>query len=358
MSARDFAITGSCPNAFFTTSGYRVKMTDFRKPAEPSLHDVGESGVLSTILAALAAHPAASVLVGPGDDSAVFAIDGNAVVSTDAMVEGADFRRDWSSGFELGWKLAATNLSDIAAMGAVPKALTVTVLAPNDTPVRLLEEVTAGLSEACQVLAPGCAVVGGDLSRSPVLAFSVTAIGETGATPPVTRGGAKPGDILAYAGQLGFAGFGLRLLSEQCATVTAASQDALARLWQEYPDALAAQLAPSPPIVLGLRAALAGATAMMDVSDSLSLDAARLGAASGVTLNLEASALQPELDGMTLDDILFGGEDHGLLATFSESAELPTGFRQIGAVQHRTEQLLVDGSAVDPRGWDPYRTES
>jgi thiamine-monophosphate kinase len=332
-------------------------MTDYREPSDPSLHDVGESGVLSSILAALAAHPAASVVLGPGDDSAVFAIDGDAVVSTDAMVEGVDFRLDWSSGFELGWKLAATNLSDIAAMGAVPKALTVTVLAPSDTPVRLLQDVTSGLTEACQVLAPGCAVVGGDLSRSPVLAFSVTAIGETGTTAPVTRGGAKPGDIVAYAGQLGFAGYGLRLLSDQCATVSPASQDSLARLWQEYPDALAAQLAPSPPVALGLGAALAGATAMMDVSDSLSLDAARLGKASDVTLNLAASALQPELDGMTLDDILFGGEDHGLLATFTEPDDLPTGFRQIGTVQRRTEQLLVDGAAIEPRGWDPYRAE-
>lgn len=335
-------------------------MTSSGEPTERTLREVGESGVLSSLLRSLAAHsatPSTHVVIGPGDDSAVFAIDGDAVVSTDAMVEGADFRLDWSSGFELGWKLAATNLSDIAAMGAVPKALTVTVMAPLDTPVRLLESVALGLSSACEVLAPGCRVVGGDLSRSPHLAFSVTAIGETGGVPPVRRDGAQPGDTVAYAGQLGLSGFGLRLLSEQCAAVSAESQDALARLWQEYPDALAAHLAPSPPISLGVRAAHAGSTAMMDVSDSLSLDAARLGEASDVTVNLASAALHLELDGMSLDHVLFGGEDHGLLATFSDHRELPAGFRAIGTVEPRTVGLLVDGVPVEPRGWDPYRPE-
>lgn len=333
-------------------------MTDSRDQAEPTLHELGESGVLSAILSSLASASATAnnaVRVGPGDDSAVFALEGDAVVSTDAMVDGADFSLAWSSGFELGWKLAATNLSDIAAMGAVPKALTVTVFAPPATPLRLLTEVTQGLTQSCETLAPGCAVVGGDLSRSPVLAFSVTAIGDMRNVVPVTRGGAVPGDIVAYAGQLGYAGMGLRLLYRHCPPSAADVQDRLAALWQEHPNALAAQLAPSPPISLGVVAAMSGCSAMMDVSDSLSLDATRLGAASGVTLNLDSKAIQPEVDGMTLDDVLAGGEDHGLLATFPATAALPSGFRMIGSVQTRTDDLLLDGVPVIARGWDPYR---
>lgn len=333
-------------------------MTDSRDDAEPTLHELGESGVLSAILSSLASGSAtanAAVSVGPGDDSAVFALEGDAVVSTDAMVDGADFSLAWSSGFELGWKLAATNLSDIAAMGALPRALTVTVLAPPATPLRLLTEVTQGLTEACATLAPGCAVVGGDLSGSPVLAFSVTAIGDMRGVAPVTRGGAKPGDIVAYAGQLGYAGMGLRLLYSHCPPAAADVDGNLAVLWQEHPDALAAQLAPSPPISLGVIAAMSGSSAMMDVSDSLSLDATRMGAASGVTLNLDSNALQPQADGMTLDDVLAGGEDHGLLATFPPTSTLPPGFRPIGTVQPKTEALLLDGVPLVARGWDPYR---
>jgi thiamine-monophosphate kinase len=327
--------------------------------AEPALtvSEAGETQVLSAILGALhrsAVSPTSSpVVVAPGDDAAVLRVDGDTVVTSDAMVEGADFSLQWCTGFQLGWKLAATNLSDIAAMGATPIGLTVTVLAPDRTPVQLLVDVAKGLAEACNALAPGCSVVGGDLSTSAQLAFSVTAIGSMGAQTPIKRSGATPGDVVAYAGDLGLSGSGLRrLLSfgiDENSTVTVAD------LWREHPDELEAHLMPSPPIHLGRAAADSGATAMMDVSDSLSLDAARMGASSKVTLNLSSELLQSFIEVTSLHDVLTGGEDHGLLATFPPQRKLPEGFVEIGVVETQSVELLLDDAPYSPTGWDPFQ---
>lgn len=321
--------------------------------------ELGESGVLARVLARLGAADAASL--GPGDDCAVMRVRGELVVTSDTMIEGPDFRSAWHSGYELGWKLAATNLSDVAGMGARPTALTVSLAVPGDTPVALLEEIARGLDAACRALAPGCGVIGGDLGRAPVLVAAVTALGELDGRPAVTRTGARPGDTVAYAGDLGLAGLGLSLLFAESAEADGtAHARALPALRERHAAALAAQLAPTPPIGLGVVAAEAGATAMMDVSDSLSLDAARLAGASGVAIDLSAAALESGFGaqrGQTvpLAAMLTGGEDHGLLATFAPDAALPEGFRAIGRVVPEGEgSLTLDGAACRPSGWDPY----
>lgn len=330
--------------------------------------ELGERGVLRRVLAQLSAAEAATL--GPGDDCAVLGLDGELVVTTDTMIEGPDFRRAWHSGFDLGWKLAATNLSDVAAMGARPVALTVALAAPRDAPVLLLEEIARGLDAACRELAPGCGVVGGDLGTAPVLTAAVTALGELEGRPAVTRGGARPGDAVAYAGELGLAGLGLSLLFAEAADPdgTARSEPVRA-LRDRHPAAVRAQLAPAPPILLGVAAAEAGATAMMDVSDSLSLDAARLASASGVILDLSSMLLEQGFgeqggERVPVPAMLAGGEDHGLLATFPRGAEMPAGFVRIGAVRDpgaepasATESasgLRLDGTVHPPTGWDPY----
>jgi thiamine-monophosphate kinase len=322
-----------------------------------TVSEAGEAQVLSEILGALqrsaGAQTAPPLVVAPGDDAAVIRVDGDTVVTSDAMVEGVDFSLNWCTGFQLGWKLAATNLSDIAAMGATPIGLTVAVFAPDRTPVQLLVDVSTGLAEACNALAPGCSVIGGDLSTAAQLAFSVTAIGSMGARAPITRSGAAPGDIVAYAGDLGLSGSGLRRLLSFGADESSAAT--IADLWREYPDELAAHLMPSPPIHLGVAAADSGATAMMDVSDSLSLDAARMGAASTVTLNLSSELLQLFIEITSLNDVLTGGEDHGLLATFPAQTELPEGFVEIGVVETQSVELLLDGAPYSPTGWDPFQ---
>jgi thiamine-monophosphate kinase len=291
---------------------------------------VGEAGVLSRIFPRL--PQSASTLLGPGDDAAVIAApDGRFVVTTDMMIHGPDFRLAWSTPFDLGWKAAATNLSDVAAMGAVPTALVVALAAPADTPVTFHEGFADGLREACAELAPGCGVVGGDLSVSDTLTIAVTAFGDLESRPPVTRSGARAGDVVAVAGALGLAGAGLRMLFEHGLT---SSPD------RGGPE-IEAQLQPRPPISLGPVAALAGATSMIDLSDGLALDAARVAAASGVAFALHA------LSAIELD----GGEDHALLATFA--GEVPEGFRVIGRVVEGTG-VLVDGRPYEPGGWDPF----
>jgi thiamine-monophosphate kinase len=312
-----------------------------------TLGELGEAAVLRRIFPRL--PDAAVALVGPGDDAAVLAApDGRYVVTTDTMVHGPDFRLAWSTPHDLGWKAAATNLSDVAAMGARPTALVVAVAAPPDTPVGLLEGLADGLRDACNTLAPGCGVVGGDLSVSATLVIAVTAFGDLEGRDAVLRSGARPGDVVAVSGTLGLAAEGLALLFERAIDeegVPDASR--VDELRADFAAALTAQLTPSPPLADGVAAALAGATAMLDVSDGLAIDARRIADASGVAIDLVASAVGSPA-------ALTGGEDHALLATFPPEVALPGGFRRIGEVREGAG-LLIDGREYGERGgWDPY----
>jgi thiamine-monophosphate kinase len=323
-------------------------------PAETRAATLGELGELAVLARLFPRLPgAASALVGPGDDAAVVAApDGRVVMTTDLMVHGPDFRLAWSEPAELGWKAAATNLSDVAAMGARPTALVVALAAPASTPVAVLEGIADGLREGCAALAPGCGVVGGDLSVSATLTIAVTAIGDLEGRRPVLRSGARPGDVVAVSGVLGEAAGGLALLFERATDAAGhPSRDAAAALRAEAPALLAAQLAPRPPIGDGVAAALGGATAMLDLSDGLAKDARRIARASGVSLDLSSGAVGGRL-------ALDGGEDHSLLATFPPDAALPGGFRPLGRVVEADAagpRVLVDGHPYDAEsGWDPY----
>lgn len=316
---------------------------------DPCLGDVTEGRVLQAILSRTSTSPYA--LVGPGDDAAVIATpSGSVVATTDTLVQGPDFRLAWSSAYDLGWKAAAVNLADIAAMGARPTALLVALAVPRDVRLSFVEHLADGFREACAALAPGCAVVGGDLAVSDVLTIAVTALGDLEGRGPVTRSGARPGNIVAVAGELGHAAQGLSVLFGRFRDGDLPVAVDVTKLEAGESAALSAQLRPSPPIGLGSVAATAGATAMMDVSDGLALDARRMAAASGVTIALDRAAL-----GADAELAIAGGEDHALLATFPEGI-LPPGFRPIGRVVPRGEEgLLCDGLPVDPSGWDPYR---
>lgn len=318
----------------------------------PSDHDtlasIGESATLLRIFPRLP-HSAAGLL-GPGDDAAVIsAPDGRFVVTTDMMVHGPDFRLAWSTPHDLGWKAAASNLSDIAAMGAVPTALVVAIAAPADSPVTLLEGIADGLRDACTALAPDCGVVGGDLSVSPTLTIAVTAFGDLEGRAPVLRSGARAGDSVAVAGVLGQAAAALSLLFTEAVDPLGHPD---ARLAAALRPRTAPQLAPMPPIFAGRVAALAGATAMLDLSDGLAIDSARLARASGLGIDFDLASLGAH--GVDSALALGGGEDHSLLATFPAGTPLPPPFRRIG-VCVPIEGLTVDGSPHDSSGWDPYR---
>ena len=310
---------------------------------DTSLGALGESAVLARIFPRLPESNAQ--LLGPGDDAAVVAApDGRYVVTTDMMIHGPDFRLAWSSPYDLGWKAAASNLSDVAAMGGVPTALVVALAAPAETAVEFLEAFADGLREACAELAPGCGVVGGDLSVSSTLTIAVTAFGDLEGRPPVLRSGARPGDMVAVSGDLGLAAEGLRLLFDLGTVNGTPDAAAAARATENYPVPIAAQLRPRPPIADGRAAAIAGATAMLDLSDGLAIDAARIASASGVRLAIVDLSPQE----------FTGGEDHSMLATFPPGTRLPGGFRAIGEVT-AGGGVTLDGASADSLGWDPYR---
>ncbi|QOD94289.1 thiamine-phosphate kinase [Chryseoglobus sp. 28M-23] len=329
-----------------------------------TLGSVGELDALARIIPRL--PPSAATVLGPGDDAAVLAAaDGRYVVTTDMMIHGPDFRLAWSSLHDLGFKAAATNLSDVAAMGARPTALVVALAAPAETPVSDLEALADGLREACAELAPGCGVVGGDLSVSPTLTIAVTAFGDLEGREPVRRDGARVGDVVAVSGSLGSAAEGLALLFEHAVDNEGVPDaGAAARLRSEHPGAVADQLTPRPPIADGVAAALAGATSMLDLSDGLALDARRIARASGVSLDLDAAAvcMAAGVDASRLPHVIVGGEDHSLLATFPPATgpgqSLPGGFRVIGRVVEAGDDgpaLLVGGRVFSARGgWDSF----
>lgn len=326
-------------------------------PDEPTVADLSEDELLALIFPHLPLGT--GTLVPPGDDAAVVAApDGRVVISTDVLVEGHHFRRDWSSGEDVGRRAAAQNLADVAAMGARPTALVVALVAPPDLPASWVEGLARGLGAACGPL--GAGVVGGDLSGGPAVVVAVTVHGDLEGRDPVLRSGARVGDVVAHAGVQGRSAAGLALLLAGRASID--------------PELVADYRCPRPPLAAGVLAGAAGATSMLDVSDGLLRDAGRIARASGVTLDLGAPAdvlgedlarVRAAADAVgvdPLDWVLSGGEDHGLLATFPPGAALPAPFRVVGVVRPAPDGpdgrpgVLVAGQVPHVRtpGWDHF----
>jgi len=304
--------------------------------------DVGENAALSKIIPLLPTGP--RLELGPGDDAAVLGIeDGRIVISSDMMLEGPDFRLDWSTPEQVGFKAIASNAADIAAMGATPIAFQLSVAVPAETPLDTLMGIARGCADGIAALCPGACVTGGDLSQAPVITIAVTVFGDLAGQDPVTRAGARVGDVLYVAGELGLSHRGWRELttwSQQPTTKAPPSSQAVAH-----------HLAPRPPVELGPLAAVAKATAMMDISDGLVRDARRMATASGVMIRLDPSLAGDQ-------DALLGGEDHGLLVTFPADVTPPQGFRQIGTVEatSTTPGVVLEGVDLEGTlgGWDPF----
>ncbi len=310
--------------------------------------ELGEFGLIDLVTQSFV--PAPHVLVGPGDDAALIqAADGRVVISTDVLIEGRHFRRDWSSAHDVGRKAAAANLSDIAAMGAVPTALVVALGVPGDLDSAWVAELASGLRDECQVL--GAQIVGGDITRSDMVVISVTAMGDLQGRSPVLRSGARPGDVLAVAGRLGWAAAGLAILGRGFRS----------------PRALVdAHRVPEPAYSAGPAAAVHGATSMIDISDGLVADVRHLAQASGVSVHIHSNllvvddALAQAAAAFNVDPltwVLTGGEDHALVATFAAKTGLPPEFVMIGEVKDGTAGVVVDGEPVDAGGgWDHFRS--
>jgi thiamine-monophosphate kinase len=322
-------------------------------PSEPAgtLGQLGEFGLIGRV-ARGRAQPAAT-LVGPGDDAAVVAApDGRVVATTDVLVETVHFRLDWSTPEQVGRRAAAANLADVAAMGAVPTALLVGLACPAATPVATLTGLADGLWAEAGVV--GAGVVGGDVTSSSQLMVSVTALGSLQGRPPVTRGGARPGDLVALRGRVGWAAAGLAVLQ---------------RGFRSPAAVVNAHRVPEPPYAAGPEAAQAGATAMIDVSDGLLADLGHVARASGVLLDLRSATLEvptrlvdvgAALGADPRHWLLTGGDDHALAATFPPDALLPFGWIRIGVVRpaegDADPAVLVDGRPYEggPGGWDHF----
>ena len=318
-----------------------------------SLAELGEIESLRRTVKRL--KPGTFAIVGSGDDAAVVGAKDSFLVSTDTLVQNHDFKLEWSTGFQLGFKAVASNLADIAAMGATPTVLVVAMVVPSSTKISWLEDFADGLQAACDQLAPGAAVVGGDLAAGEQMVIAVTVHGSLDGLQPVVRSGAQPGDLVAVCGSLGKAACGLALLQS--------GNDDLVR---SYDDWVSAQLAPKPPIDQAVVANQAGATAMLDVSDGLATDLNRICQASNVTIEIFSKDLlgfeaMLELPAQSLGVdakqwVLSGGEDHALLATFPAAAQIPKSFKVIGKVLTQgTPALLLDGKAIETAGWDSIR---
>ncbi|HYN95086.1 MAG TPA: thiamine-phosphate kinase [Pilimelia sp.] len=312
-----------------------------------SVARAGEFGLIERVTARLPTGP--TVLVGPGDDGAVVAApDGRVVASTDVLVEGRHFRRDWSSATDVGHRAAAANLADIAAMGATPTALLVALCVPPGLDAQWAEELADGLAAESALV--GACVVGGDMSSSPTMTIAVTALGDLGGRHPVLRSGARPGDVLAMAGRIGYAAAGYTVLSRGFRT----------------PKVLVeAYRRPRVRYVAGPEAAQLGATAMIDISDGLVADLGHLATASGVGIDVRRDAfevpdqMRDAASALGVDPyawILTGGDDHPLVATFPAGADLPESWRVIGSACHGSG-VTVDGRPYrdGPAGWDHFR---
>jgi thiamine-monophosphate kinase len=271
------------------------------------LSDSGELGLLAEL-------ERRGLIVGVEHDAALLGTD--LVVTQDALVEGVHFRLDWIGWRELGFRAAAVNLSDLAASGAAPEALLVTLALPRATETAAVVELYEGIAEA------GVPVVGGDTTAAEAVLISVTALGRSERVPG--RAGALPGDVLVVTGPLGGAGAAFRAGSYV-----------------------------RPPLRLAEGQALAQhAHALLDVSDGLAVDAGHIARRSGVRVEIELDAV-PLAPGATVADLGFG-EDFELLAAVSDAGRLPV----IGRVRlGEGVGLFRAGEPYELSGWEHFRAQ-
>lgn len=269
------------------------------------LSEAGESGLLAEL-------ERRGLAKGIENDAAELA--GGVVVTQDALVEGVHFRLEWISWRDLGWRVAAVNLSDLAASGAEPEGLIVTLAAPAETRLEDVLELYEGIAET------GVPVVGGDTTAADRLVVSVSAVGRSERVPG--RSGARPGDLLIVTGPLGAAGAAFR-------------QESFAR----------------PPLRLREGRGLAKhAHALIDVSDGIAVDAGHVAERSGCRVVVELERV-PLAAGAVLGDLGFG-EDYELLA----AVERPGRFPVIGRCEEGAGVLLtLEGEPYELGGWEHFR---
>jgi thiamine-monophosphate kinase len=273
-----------------------------------------------------------------GDDTAVVASGpGWMLLAADTVVEGVHADLTLTGLDDLGWKVMAANVSDVAAMGGRPAHAVVAVSGPPKTNLALLY---AGLSAASAHFS--CPVVGGDLTNAPVVVITVAVTGHVGV--PVLRSGARPGDGIWVTAPLGASAAGLRSLRR--GGPPADGVDA---------DLRRAHTRPMPVLAAGAAAVAAGARAMVDVSDGLAADLGHVGKASGVGLRLDRVPVAP---GATEADALGGGEDYALVFCTPDEGAVASAFAglvqpvRIGVCTADPLERVLRGGPLPLVGWE------
>lgn len=326
-----------------------------------------ENSILKRIFARAADSaqnlPGRAVRLGIGDDAALFRPKRGheTILTCDWFLEGTHFRRDKHPPDAVGWKSLARALSDVAAMGGVPRCFLLSLALPESHTGRWLDAFLGGLRRASRKF--GCTLAGGDTTRRQEILISVTAVGEIRNARAILRSGARAGDILCVTGRLGEAELGLRLLKRS--KIQPRSSNPFLRK----------HLYPEPRLAVGQWLAQKRlAASMMDLSDGLSTDLPRLCAASGVGADVESEKLPvvqhssagrgPGVDPLQL--ALYGGDDYELLFTVRPNRvnRLPKTLHgvpltAIGRITEQRELVLLKRKGrerqLHPGGWDPFR---
>ncbi|MHB8527822.1 MAG: thiamine-phosphate kinase [Candidatus Acidiferrales bacterium] len=301
--------------------------------------------------------------LGIGDDAAILRPPTNHewVVSCDTSLENVHFRADIHPPESIGYKSLARTVSDLAAMGARPRYFLLALALPLAKTGHWLDRFAAGMARAARELR--IRLVGGDISKSPSVMISITVLGEAAPGRAITRSGTRPGDLIYVSGQLGGAQLGLELILRGFAGRPPLRKYLQPHLYPKIPFVLAEALA-----------ARRIPTAMMDISDGLSTDLARLCEASGVGARIWSAkipkvkipAALARLNLSPLELALHGGEDYGLLFTARPksttllrhlSSKIPV--TCIGEITRAHKILLIHPNSSETplpaRGWDPFR---
>jgi len=294
-----------------------------------------------------------------GDDAALWAETQGVeeILTCDWFLEGTHFLRDKHPADAVGWKCLARAVSDVAAMGGTPQCFLMSLALPEELTGRWLDEFLRGLRRASRALE--CELAGGDTTRREEVLISIAVIGEVSRGAALLRSGAREGDVIFVSGTLGEADLGLRELRRGRGMPRVENAE------------LRKHLYPRPRLELGQWLAKSRmATAMMDLSDGLSIDLPRLCEASGVGARIEAGSL-PVTSLTDLQDArklaLHGGDDYELLFSVAKknAGKVPRRFHGvrltcIGEITRKREILVTeDGktTGLSPGGWDPFRDE-
>ncbi|MFZ0666525.1 MAG: thiamine-phosphate kinase [Acidimicrobiales bacterium] len=309
----------------------------------------GEAHALALIASMLPGPPEKEVWI--GDDAAVVALPTDSdrahpdtgarlLLTADTVVEGVHADLSLVGLDDFGFRAVTTAVSDIAAMGGTADSLLVSVAGPPMVDLRRIYEGISEASELCRA-----SVVGGELTTSPTLVITVAVVGHLpGGSVPVLRSGARPGDALFVTGPLGAAAAGLRLLRGGAIETT---DEPLVR----------AHSRPMARLREGVAARVAGATAMIDLSDGFCAGIREMAGASGVGVQL---LFTPVADGATLNEALCGGDDYELLIATPDAEGLTTEFREqglteplfLGTCSSDPSELVIDGHPLPDCGWE------